>query len=72
VQNQGTGQPIQQSYGGEIFARYLLPEVAGFRSDLTVALGNPNPNFVLHDGVQHLYPFYRDTAEFYVALGGRY
>jgi hypothetical protein len=72
VQNQGSGQPVQQSYGGEIFARYLLPEVAGFRSDLTVAVGNPNQNFVLHDGNQHLYPFFRDTAEFYVALGGRY
>jgi hypothetical protein len=65
-------QPMQQSYGGEIFARYLLPDVAGFKSDFTVAVGNPNPNFVLHDGVQHLYPFFRDTAEFYMALGGRY
>jgi hypothetical protein len=68
-----TGQPVQQSYGGEIFVRYLLPEVAGFKSDFTVAYGNPNPNFVLHDGIQHLYPFdFRDTAEFYMALGGRY
>jgi hypothetical protein len=70
---QSTNQPVQQSYGGEFFARYLLPDVAGFKSDFTVAVGNPNPNFVLHDGIQHLYPFnFRETAEFYLALGGRY
>jgi hypothetical protein len=68
----GTGQPMQQSYGGEIFARYVMPELMGFKSDLTVAFGNSNPNFVLHDGIVHPYLFYRDTAEVYVALGGRY
>jgi hypothetical protein len=70
--NQGSGQPWQQSYGGEIFARYALPELVGFKSDLTFALGNSNPNFVLHDGVVHPYFLYRDTAEVYVALAGRY
>lgn len=69
---QGPGQPWQQSYGGEIFARYVLPDLGGFKSDLTVALGNSNPNFVLHDGIVHPYLLYRDTAEVYVALGGRY
>jgi hypothetical protein len=68
----GSGQPMQQSYGGEIFARYVMPDLAGVKSDLTVALGNSNPNFVLHDGIVHPYLLYRDTAEVYVALGGRY
>ncbi len=69
---QGPGQPMQQSYGGEIFARYLLPDVGGFKSDFTVALGNSNPNFVLHDGIVHPYLLFRDTAEVYIALAGRY
>jgi hypothetical protein len=68
----GTGQPWQQSYGGEIFVRYVLPELAGMKSDVTVALGNSTPNFVLHDGIVHPYLLYRDTAEVYIALAGRY
>ena len=68
----GTGQTMQQSYGGELFVRYVMPELMGFKSDLTVALGNSTPNFVLHDGIVHPYLLYRDTAEVYVALGGRY
>ncbi len=68
----GTGEPWQQSYGGELFVRYVMPELAGFKSDLTVALGNSTPNFVLHDGIVHPYLLYRDTAEVYIALGGRY
>jgi hypothetical protein len=68
----GTGQPMQQSYGGEIFARYVLPELSGIKSDFTLAVGNSNPNFVLHDGIVHPYLLYRDTAEVYLALGGRY
>jgi hypothetical protein len=65
-------QPMQQSYGGEIFARYVMPELVGIKSDLTVALGNSTPNFVLHDGIVHPYLLYRDTAEVYIALAGRY
>ena len=30
-------QPIQQTYGGEIYARYTLPTLAGVKSDITVA-----------------------------------
>jgi hypothetical protein len=68
----GSSQPMQQSYGGELFVRYVMPDVAGIKSDFTVAFGNSTPNFVLHDGVVHPYLLYRDTAEVYFALSGRY
>jgi hypothetical protein len=70
------GQPFQQSYGGEIFTRYVLPDLAGFKSDIMLALANGDPGLgyptVLHDGVVHPYLFYYNTAEVYVALEGRY
>jgi hypothetical protein len=70
------GQPMQQSYGGEIFVRYVMPEVSGFKSDFTLALAQGDPSLgypsVLHDGVVHPYLLYRDTAEVYFALEGRY
>jgi hypothetical protein len=68
----GPSQPVQQSYGGEIFVRYVMPELAGIKSDFTIALGNSTPNFVLHDGIVHPYFLYRETAEVYLALGARY
>jgi hypothetical protein len=67
---------MQQSYGGEIFVRYVMPEVSGFKSDFTLALAQGDPSLgypsVLHDGVVHPYLLYRDTAEVYFALEGRY
>jgi hypothetical protein len=68
--------PWQQSYGGEIFVRYVMPDLAGVKSDLTVALANGDPSLgypsVLHDGVVHPYFFYYYTTEVYAALSGRY
>ena len=65
-----------QSYGGEIFARYILPNLSGFKSDITAALANGDPSLgypsVLHDGVVHPYLLYYNSAEVYVALEGRY
>jgi len=70
------GNPAQQSYGGEIFVRYTMPDLGGFKSDLTVALANGDPSLgypsVLHDGVVHPYLFYYNSAELYAALTGRY
>jgi hypothetical protein len=70
------GQPFMQSYGGEIFTRYILPDLAGFRSDVMLALANGDPSLgyptVLHDGVVHPYLLYYNTAEVYLALEGRY
>jgi hypothetical protein len=74
--SQFANQPMLQSYGGEIFVRYVMPTVAGFKSDLTVAVANGDPSLgytgVLHDGVVHPYLFYRQTAEVYGALAVRY
>jgi hypothetical protein len=68
--------PWQQSYGGEVFVRYAVPDLSGFKSDLLLALGNGDPSLgypsVLHDGVVHPYFLYYDSAEVYFALEGRY
>jgi hypothetical protein len=69
-------QPWQQSYGGEVFVRYVMPDLSGFKSDLTVALANGDPSLgypsVLHDGIVHPYFLYYNSAEVYAALSGRY
>lgn len=69
-------QPFQQSYGGEIFTRYILPDLQGFKSDIMLALANGDPSLgypsLMHDGVVHPYLLYYNTAEVYVALSGRY
>jgi hypothetical protein len=69
-------QPMQQAYGGEIFARADLPPLAGSNSSVTVAFAQGDPTLgstsVLHDGVGHLYAFWRHTSEVYVALGSRF
>lgn len=73
---QFSGQTMQQTYGGEIFVRYLLPSIMGFKSDATVAVANGDPSLgyasALHDGVVHPYLAYRQTAEVYGALSLRY
>jgi hypothetical protein len=72
----GTTQPWLQSYGGEIFVRYVMPDLSGFKSDLTIALANGDPSLgypsVLHDGIVHPYLLYYNSAEFYAALSARY
>lgn len=69
-------QPAQQSYGGEIFTRYILPDLQGFKSDIMLALANGDPSLgypsLIHDGVVHPYLLYYNTAEVYLALEGRY
>jgi hypothetical protein len=69
-------QPWQQSYGGEVFVRYVMPDLSGFKSDLTIALANGDPSLgypsVLHDGIVHPYFLYYNSAEVYAALSGRY
>lgn len=70
------GQAMQQHYGGEVYLRYALPATHGFKGDVTVALAQGDPTLgytsVLHDGAQHVMPFYRQTAEVYALVGGRY
>ncbi len=71
-----TTQPIQQSYGGEVFVRYLIPMLVGFKPDITLAyaMGDATIGYtnVLHDGVGHLYLGYRENSEFYLSLAVRY
>jgi hypothetical protein len=74
--SQFSSQPMLQSYGGEIFARYVLPTLAGFKSDVTVALAQGDPSLgypsVLHDGIVHPYLLFRQTEEVYAAFSVRY
>ena len=37
-------QPWQQTYGGEVFLRYLMPDLSGFKSDFTLAFANGDPS----------------------------
>ena len=69
-------QPIQQSYGGEAYVRYVMPSLMGFKPDLTFAyaMGDPTVGYssVLHDGVGHVYLGYRQNSELYLSLAVRY
>lgn len=69
-------QPPQQNYGGEIFTRYILPDLQGIKSDITLSLANGDPSLgypsVIHDGVVHPYFFYYNSTEVYLSLAGRY
>ena len=75
--SQFTKQPVQQSYGGEIFARYEFPKWEGLMTDLTLAYAQGDPTLgytsALHDGARHLYAgFNRHVSEVYAALSARY
>jgi hypothetical protein len=69
-------QPLQQSYGWEAYTRYLLPDLMGFKSDLTFAysFGDPTVGYssVLQDGVGHVFLGFRHNSEMYLSLGVRY
>ncbi len=69
-------QPIQQQYGWEAYARYLLPDLFGFKSDLTFAysFGDPTIGYssLLQDGVGHLYLGYVHNSELYLSMAVRY
>lgn len=71
-----TTQPIQQSYGGELYIRYLIPMLVGFKPDITLAyaMGDATIGYtnILHDGVGHLYLGYRENSEFYLSMAVRY
>jgi hypothetical protein len=69
-------QPVQQSYGGEAYVRYLMPTAFGFKPDLTLAyaMGDPAVGYtsILHEGVGHVYLGYREQASVYLNLAVRY
>lgn len=70
------GQPVQQEWGYEFFARYELPRYKDFRVDLTLAyaMGDPTLGYTstLHDGVEHLYGFWRRSSQVYAVVDARY
>jgi hypothetical protein len=70
-------QPVQQTYGGEVYLKWVNPDLDGLRTDLTVSFAQGDPSLgytsALHDGVRHLYPaFWRQTSQVYFALTGTY
>jgi len=69
-------QPWQQSYGWEVFVRYAIPDLGGFKSDLLLALADGGQGVgdvpVLHDGVVQPYFLYYESAQMYFAYEGRY
>lgn len=71
-----TSQPIQQTYGGEIYARYDLPAYKDVHADITLAAANGDPTLgytsAIHEGARFFYLGYRQTAELYGALSVRY
>jgi len=73
---QFTHQPTKQSYGGEIYARYQLPSIGGFNSNMEVgfASGDGTTGYTsrTHDGVSHLYLVWRNTAQVYGALSATF
>jgi hypothetical protein len=78
VVNDGTypNQPIQQNYGGEVFANYTLPSLAGLKSDFAIHLAQGDPGLgyttYLHDGIGQFYLFYRQDSEVYASFSVRY
>lgn len=71
-----TTPPLNQSYGGEVFVKYVLPELVGAKSDLTLALAQGDSTLgypsTIHDGRSHVYWMFRRSAQVYLALGVRY
>lgn len=65
-------QPLQQIYGGELFARYTFPHFYGVKADLSVAYAQGDPSMgytsINHDGLAHVYPYWRLNSEVYGVL----
>jgi len=69
-------QPVQQSYGGEVYVRYTFPQIVGIDGDFTVAYAQGDSTLGssswMHDGVGHFYLFWRESSQVYAALTARY
>lgn len=72
----GTNQPQQNSYGGEIYARYAFPTWKRIVSDFRAVYANGDSTLGyqsgLHDGVTRVNLFYRHVGELYFALNAHY
>ena len=74
---QFSSQPVQQAYGGELYARYEFPTLEGVNSDITLSYAQGDPTLgyrsVLSDGARHMYyGFNRHYSEVYAVLSARY
>lgn len=71
-------QPYQNSYGGELFVRYVLPTVSGVHADILVVYADGDPTVTGYQGLLHdngrasFNLFYRNVSELYTALTFRY
>ncbi len=64
--------PWQQGYGDQIYVSYILPDLEGYRSNLTVSLSNGNPSVLNGNGIVAPYLFYYETTNIYFAYSARY
>lgn len=71
---QFAGQPMQQTYGGEVYIGYQLPNLLDTQSNLQLALsqGEATANNVIHDGNTNVYWAFRRSAQVYLALQVQY
>jgi hypothetical protein len=73
---QNQEQPVQQSYGGEVYLRYTFPPLGGAHFDLTAALadGDPTLGYLSRniDGFTHFFINHYSTFEAYGAINLRY
>ena len=69
-------QPVQGSYGYQVFGRYTLPTQRGVATDITLAYGQGDPTLgytsSLHDGLSHFYWFWRQSSQVYAAVSVKY
>lgn len=69
-------QPFLQSYGGEVYVRYALPEFFKIHAEVSLVVADGDPtigyNSVLKDGVGYFYLFNPHTFGFYGSLSARY
>jgi hypothetical protein len=77
----GNCEPVQQTYGGEVYARYdfskYRPKKAtDFHWDFTLSAANGDPSIgyasAIHDGSLAVYWGFRTNAEVYGVLAARY
>ncbi len=64
-------QPMQQTYGGEVYVGYQLPNLMDAQSNVQLSLAQGEPN-VIHDGARHVYWMFRRSAQVYLALQVQY
>jgi hypothetical protein len=79
--SQFSSQPVQQTYGGEIYARYDFSKYRPKKAtdlhwDFTLAVANGDPSIgyasAIHDGSLAVYWGYRLNSEVYGVLAARY